>query len=261
MKLRRFSAAAALIAPLAANPAVWAQTPDAEDDNVIRIPGLPPIPIPPGARALPDNGRSDIPRGVSPNDRQRGTVPGMPMQLRPPPVKEAAAPVPPPPAPIPPEKRLADLYARLAQSSDSDEAQGIVSALERQWLFAASDTAGLIMTRALGALQRNELPLALELLDKLVALEPQWAEAWNKRATVRFMADDYPGSMEDISHVLALDPNHFGALMGMGTILQRSGNNKRALEAYRRARDVYPALDSVKRVIESLAPEVDGRDI
>lgn len=166
-----------------------------------------------------------------------------------------------PPAPLAPDKRLADLYARLAKATDQDEAQGIAGALERQWLFTTSDTAGLLMTRALGAIQRNELPLALELLDKLTVLEPKWAEAWNKRATVRFMADDYPGSMQDISQVLALDPNHFGALMGMGTILQRSGNDKRALEAYRRAHEVYPALDSVKRVIDTLAPAVDGRDI
>ena len=216
-----------------------------DEDDVIRIPGLPPIPVPPGARA----------QQLTPMpERQLAAPPCLPAGKD----KETAVAPQPPPSP---EKRLADLYERLGKATDQDEAQGIAGALERQWLFTASDTAGLIMTRVLAAMQRNELPTALELLDKLVLLEPQWAEAWNKRATVRFMTDDYAGSMEDISHVLALDPKHFGALMGMGTILQRSGNDRRALEAYRRAHDVYPALDNVKRVIDQLAPEVDGRDI
>ena len=234
--------AALLTLPLSANMPALAEAPEGGDDTVIRIPGLPPITIPPGVRAqqnappYPDKSLG-LPKG-------KDTV--------------AAAPAPPPPTA---EMRLADLYARLARAKDQDEAQGIAGALERQWLFTTSDTASLIMTRALGAMQKPDLPLAQELLDKLVILEPQWAEAWNKRATVRFLADDYAGSMEDISHVLALDPRHFGALMGMGTILQRSGNDKRALEAYRRAHEVYPALDNVKRVIDQLAPEVDGRDI
>ena len=218
-----------------------AQAPAENEDTIIRIPGLPPITVPPGVRS--QQNAPPYPDAKSP---------GLPAH------KDAAAAPPPPPTP---EMRLAELYGRLAKATDQDEAQGIVGALERQWLFTASDTAGLIMTRALGAMQRNEVPIALELLDRLVLLEPQWAEAWNKRATVRFLADDYAGSMEDISHVLAIDPKHFGALMGMGTILQRSGNDKRALEAYRRAHEVYPALENVKRVIEQLAPDVDGRDI
>ena len=232
-------------------------TPDAAE-RYIQIPGLPPIAIPPSVRAPRQRDRIDTPRPAAPEAPQAALLPE-PVPAKPVVRDRPAIALPPPP--LSPEKRLADLYERLAKAADGEEAQGIVGALERQWLFTSSDTAGLIMTRALGALQRQEMPLALELLDKLVELEPQWAEAWNKRATVRFMSDDYKGSMADISHVLTLDPRHFGALMGMGTILQRSGNDKRALEAYRRVHDIYPALDSVKKIIDTLAPDVDGRDI
>jgi tetratricopeptide (TPR) repeat protein len=245
MLLRALSAAVATALLVAGFPAL-AQAPADGDDSVIRIPGLPPIAIPPGVRM--QQNAPPFP------DKSPGNSPGLPKGKD---AASAAAPAPPPT----PEARLAELYARLARATDQDEAQGIVGALERQWLFTTSDTGSLIMTRALTAIQTQKFPLALELLDKLVEMEPQWTEAWNKRATVRFLADDYAGSMEDISHVLALDPKHFGALMGMGTILQRSGNNKRALEAYRRAHEVYPALDNVKRIIDQLAPEVDGRDI
>lgn len=256
--------AAALPAVSAAFSPALADWQVQDDGRVIQIPGLPPIAVPPGLRDHRDSG-ADIKRGLK--SQGGGTDSNPPMNQMMPrgrPPQAASEPPPAPPAappPLPPEKRLADLYERLAKATDLNEAQGIAGAVERLWLFTASDTAGLIMTRALGAMQRQELPVALGLLDKLVTLEPQWAEAWNKRATLRFMTDDYGGSMEDISHVLALDPRHFGALMGMGSILQRSGNNKRALEAYRRVFSIYPALDSVKRVIDQLAPEVDGRDI
>ena len=228
-------------------------------EPMLRIPGLPPIPIRPHGES--ESGRTDTPRGVTPNELRGG------VDLSEPPVpaspERRTGPTSPGPAPppVPPEQRLADLYSRLATTDDTDAAQGIVAALERQWLYTASDTASLVMSRALVALQRNENEQARELLDRLVKLEPQWAEAWNKRATLRFMTDDYEGSMEDIGHVLALDPRHFGALMGMGTILQRGGNDKRALEIYRRVREIYPALDSVKHLIDTLAPDVDGRDI
>ena len=61
------------------------------------------------------------------------------------------------------------------------------------------------------------------LLDKLIVLQPDWAEAWNKRATVRYLMDDEQGSMADIARVLVLEPRHFGALSGMGMILERGG--------------------------------------
>ena len=251
---------AACLYCLSAPALAESRPPSATDggEPMLRIPGLPPIPVRP--RGEGDAGRTDTPRGVTPNEMRGGVDLSEPPAAKPA-DKQAAPASPPKPPPAPPEKRLADLYARLAGADDADSAQGIVAALERQWLFTASDTAGLIMTRALAAMQRDEHGHARELLDRLVTLEPRWAEAWNKRATLRFVTDDYDGSMEDIGHVLALDPRHFGALMGMGTILQRGGNDKRALEIYRRVHDIYPALESVKHLIDSLAPEVDGRDI
>jgi tetratricopeptide (TPR) repeat protein len=117
------------------------------------------------------------------------------------------------------------------------------------------------MQRAAAAVQAKDLPLALELLDKVVVIEPDWVEAWNKRATARFMTSDVNGAMADIDRVLKIEPRHFGALSGMGFILEREGLDKRALEVFRHVLTIYPGQPDMKKLVDKLAPEVEGRDI
>jgi tetratricopeptide (TPR) repeat protein len=117
------------------------------------------------------------------------------------------------------------------------------------------------MSRAVSAVQAKDLSLALELLDKVVAIEPDWAEGWNKRATARFMANDINGSMADIDRVLRLEPRHFGALSGMGFILEHEGLDKRALDVFRHVLSIYPGQPDIKKIVDRLSIEVEGRDI
>jgi Tfp pilus assembly protein PilF len=117
------------------------------------------------------------------------------------------------------------------------------------------------MDRALSAFRTKEYALATDLLDKVVAVDPYWAEAWNKRATVRYFADDYVGAMESIAHTLKLEPRHFGALSGLGFILEKAGMDRRALEVFRKTLDIYPRLEDIRKLVEKLAVEIDGRDI
>ena len=102
---------------------------------------------------------------------------------------------------------------------------------------------------------------ASSLLDKIIVLRPRWAEAWNKRATVRYLTDDDVGSMADIGQVLTLEPRHFGALSGMGLILHRNGDDKAALTVLRRAAVIDPQNTQVKSMIEDLTPAVEGKDL
>jgi tetratricopeptide (TPR) repeat protein len=156
---------------------------------------------------------------------------------------------------------LDELFHRLQTSNDPQEARGIAGVIERFWLHSGSDTADLLMERAIVAMQVKEFDLALTLLGRIIELEPSWAEAWNKRATLRFEMDDLNGSMEDIQKVLSLEPRHFGALSGMGMILQREGLEKRALQAFRRLLEIYPAMESVREITDKLAIQVEGRGI
>ena len=159
------------------------------------------------------------------------------------------------------QKVLDELFERLAKAQDSAEAKGVTGAIERVWMHSGSDTADLLMSRAMQALQRKDYKLSQELLGAIVEIEPQWAEAWNKRATVRHMAEDAMGAMQDIAHVLALEPRHFGALSGLGFILQGRGFDKRALEAFRKALEINPRHEEMRRLVDKLTLEVDGREI
>ena len=160
-----------------------------------------------------------------------------------------------------PPATLDDLFARLAAAKDESEANGIANLIERRWARSGSDTADLLMSRAGEALKGKDFPLAVELLDRVLTLRPEWAEAWHRRATAFFLLDDPLSAIADIQRVIAKEPRHFGAWAGLGHIYMSGGDKKRALEAYRKALAIHPHMAKLRDVIERLTPEIDGRDI
>lgn len=166
-------------------------------------------------------------------------------------------------APKPPSRgeMLDRLLGRLAKASDAGEAQGIASLVEQIWMHSGSDTADLLMARAMTAMNGNRHDVAEALLDQILALQPDWAEAWNKRATLRFLDNDDSGSMEDIGHVLTLEPRHFGALSGMAFILERHGEDKAALTAMRKVLELYPENTDIRKAVDKLTPTVEGQGL
>ncbi len=170
-------------------------------------------------------------------------------------------PTAPPAAPVrTPAATLEKLFERLAAAKTPEEAKGIANLIQRRWSRSNSPTADLLMTRAQTAMKAKQLELAIELLDRVISLEPDWAEAWNQRANALFIAGDPIRSMLDIGEALKREPRHYGAMLGLGTILRQQGDDKRAMVAYRRALEVYPQLEAIKSAVESLKIEVDGRD-
>lgn len=158
-------------------------------------------------------------------------------------------------------RSLDELFTLLRAAPDAEEAQGAAEAIETIWLKSPSPTAELLMRRALTSIQQQNYALAVSLLDKVVALEPEWAEAWNQRGMARFLSDDIDGAMGDIDRVMKLEPRHYGALAGMGLILQRVGLDKRALEIFDKALAIYPLQSDLRKTVEMLRLQVEGRDI
>ena len=156
---------------------------------------------------------------------------------------------------------LDDLYGKLAQAKDADESKGLASLIAAVWLRSGSDTADLLMARAQKAIEDKKYPLAIQVLDRVVELQPAWAEGWNKRASARYLAGDLNGAMSDVEQVLKLEPNHFAALSGMAMILQRTGFDKRALQIYRRELAIYPHQPELEKLVEKLTLEVEGQGI
>ena len=95
----------------------------------------------------------------------------------------------------------------------------------------------------------------------MVKIKPDYVEAWNRRATLFYMKKEYGRALHDIGEVLKREPRHFGALSGLGLILQDVGDDKHALDAYRKAIAVYPRLQRIPELVKTLSEKVEGRDI
>ena len=100
--------------------------------------------------------------------------------------------------------------------------------------------------------QDQKLYKAIEVFTKVIELDPNWAEAWNKRATVLYMIGDYQESQNDIDKVLSLEQRHFGALAGQGLVNIKLKNYEKAIESYEKAQDIYPAMQSPKIMIKQI---------
>jgi tetratricopeptide (TPR) repeat protein len=153
------------------------------------------------------------------------------------------------------------LFEALKTAPDRPSAKIVEERIWALWMTSTSDTANLLMTRVKTAVEVENLDLALQLLDAIVQLKPDYVEAWNRRATIYFMRKDYSRSLADLRQILAREPRHFGALSGLGLILQELGEDKRALDIYRRVQAIHPHLPRVPELIKSLTEKVDGRDI
>ncbi|GJD98820.1 hypothetical protein [Methylobacterium isbiliense] len=163
-------------------------------------------------------------------------------------------------APKPPPT-LDDLFARLKAAKDDPEARGVAQLIERRLDRSGSDTVDLLASRAGQALKDKDTALAVELLDRVVTLEPGWAEGWSRRATAFYLLDDQASALADLNRALRLEPRHFEAWAALAHIYMASDDKVRALAAFRKAQDLYPRMGKLREAIERLAPDVDGRDL
>lgn len=158
-------------------------------------------------------------------------------------------------------KILSDLYAYLATADSEESAKPIAEAIERLWNQSGSDTISLLMARASSALRTKNTDLAVKLLDSVVDLAPDYPEAFNRRAYLRFSQNNVDAAVGDLRRVLALDPNHFKALDALGQIWREHGNKKGALRVFRRLLEVHPFWPGAKQAVEELSREVEGQGI
>jgi tetratricopeptide (TPR) repeat protein len=158
-------------------------------------------------------------------------------------------------------RNLDFLFGALKAAPDADSAKQVENRIWALWLASGSDTANLLMTRAKTAIDAKDLDLAIELLDAIIKIKPDYIEAWNRRAIIRYMRKDYAEAMDDIRQVLIREPRHFGAMSGLGMILQEFGDEKHALDVFRRALEINPHLPKIDEMIKSLTEKVEGRDI
>ena len=130
-----------------------------------------------------------------------------------------------------------------------------------EWSKSGSPSMDLLLERGREALSAGDFPLAIEHFTALIDHAPEFAEGYNGRATAYFQADLYGPSLDDIRTTLRLNPRHFGALAGLGLILEELGMYNGALEAYRAVEAIHPNREGLSENIERLEKEVEGETL
>ena len=148
------------------------------------------------------------------------------------------------------DKRLDVLFERLLATKDKFQAQKIEAAIWLIWVENNNEEIENAMLHGIHAMRSGELELALVFFNKIVKLEPKFAEGSNKRATVYYLLGKYDNSIEDIAQTLLLEPRHFGALSGLGLVNRAIGRIDAAVIAFQKALEINPHLSGVKNALK-----------
>lgn len=155
--------------------------------------------------------------------------------------------------------RLDELFFALKRERNEAKATRIAEQIQTQWQNSGSATVDLMMQWAALAMTEKKYAVALDFLDQVTVMKPDFAEGWNRRATVNFLMNDYGRSMADIQKTLSLEPRHFGALAGLAAILKDTGNKEGALHAFEQVLAVYPMMREAQKQAGQLAEELTGQ--
>ncbi len=156
------------------------------------------------------------------------------------------------------DPRLAPLFARLKAAASAFEAAPVEAEIWAIWGETPDQQSAALLARAVEAMGRRDHPAALEALNGLVRREPDFAEAWNKRATLHYVIGDYRASVLDIERTLALEPRHFGALSGLGLIYLAINEPAAAARSFEAALAIHPHLEGARANVERLKDELKG---
>jgi tetratricopeptide (TPR) repeat protein len=158
------------------------------------------------------------------------------------------------------DPKLDKLFTALQTSLSNVYAASLEREIWAIWTRYPDDQAiNRQMDRAIKMMNAGRLDDAEAMFSAIISRKPAFAEAWNKRATVRFFRGDNAGSANDILQVIKLEPRHFGALSGLGMIKVREGDLQGALQAYRAAQRINPFLPNIEVIIDRLGQRLKGR--
>ena len=159
------------------------------------------------------------------------------------------------------DPELDELFVELKEAKSLANVKRIENRILDIWRETDSDSIDLLMNRAIMAMAQQELDTALIHLDDVVELAPDYAEGWNRRATLLYVMRRYEDSISDIEKTVSLEPRHYGAWSGLGNILMELGRTAAARKAYEEALSINPHLDGAQKNVEALAPKIEERGI
>ena len=159
------------------------------------------------------------------------------------------------------EVELDKLFLELKKNIPSSSS-GIVQQIWMLWSTHPTDQKlTSILDEGSKLIQDQQLSRAIDVFTEAIELDPTWAEAWNKRATVLYMVGEFQKSQDDIDKVLELEERHFGALAGQGMVNIQLENYDKAKRSYQKAQEIYPAMKSSKVMIEQIEELIKRQSI
>lgn len=159
------------------------------------------------------------------------------------------------------DPRLDGLFAQLQTPISEAEAAAVEQQIWNIWIESDDMSVNRLMRSGVQAMAARQNVQALRYFSRLVERAPDFAEGWNKRATVYFLIGDYRASVVDIEHTLELEPRHFGALSGLGLIYDAIDQPAAALRSFEAAVAINPHLENTKQRIEELRRQLQGRPL
>ena len=159
------------------------------------------------------------------------------------------------------DPRLAVLFDQLKLAPDAEAARVVEAAIWTIWGEVEDRAVRLLLDQGVNAMGRGDLRAALGKFDQIVAIAPGFAEGWNKRATVHYLAGNHEASADDIARTLELEPRHFGALSGLGLIALALEEEELALDSFEAALEVYPLAHGARHNADALRDRLGRRDI
>jgi len=158
-------------------------------------------------------------------------------------------------------QKIDRLFAELKREGNARAAERIARRIQQEWSQSGSASVDLMMQWAQKAAAARKYDVALDFLDQVVTLQPDFAEGWNRRATIHYTMKNYAKSMADIDRALKLEPRHYGAISGLARIMSDTDRKEPAIAAWQRVLDIYPALRAAQDQLSRLSEEIAGQSI
>ena len=160
------------------------------------------------------------------------------------------------------QKQIDKLFSQLKLTTNYEDSKKIESKIWELWsTHPSKNTLTALLADGSFYVSQNKLETAYDTFTKAIELDSNWAEAWNKRATVLYLMGKYEQSQADIDKVLELEQRHFGALAGQGLVQTALNNYQKAIDSYIKAHKIHPNLKSPLIMIEKLQLQIKKESI
>lgn len=158
------------------------------------------------------------------------------------------------------DPRLNDLFAQL-KSAGTLQGRAIEQEIWTIWMTSDNDEVNKLMEAGVDAMQTQDYKTALADFTRMIQIAPEFAEGWNKRATVLYLVQDYEGSRADVDKTLALEPRHHGALSGLGLIDVELDRDEEAITAWEKALDLNPNMPAIRAKLDETRERLKDKQI